>query len=502
MKNFFNRQFNLVFLLIILVELISFAGYLFPLINIFVFFALIILVLILSLYRLEYGLAILLTELFINSKGYLFFLTVDKTTISLRMAFWLVIISVWLGKTVVAWIKNKKLSIAFCKSNYYSYFITFFIFIIWGAVNGLIKHNQLDNLFFDFNAWLYFALIFPIYEILQQEKNIQLIGQAFIASITWVGLKTLFLLFVFSHNLIIAPFVLYGWIRNTGVGEITQIQNNFFRIFFQSHIFVLVAFFIFSMILVKLINDKTWQQNFKLFFINFLLLILSLTTILSSFSRSFWLGLIGGVLACWLIWLLIIKINFKQFLLFNCLWLLTAIFSISLVIIIVKFPYPTSVGNFNITNVFTDRVSQLTGKAGISSRWALLPKLWQKIVKAPILGQGFGATVTYQTSDPRILEYNPSGKYTTYAFEWGWLDVWLKLGLFGILAYLFLFVKIIFDNIKINSYFSLSLIVSLTVVMIVNISSPYINHPLGIGFLILAAVLTGLSLNTLSSRKF
>ena len=99
---------------------------------------------------------------------------------------------------------------------------------------------------------------------------------------------------------------------------------------------------------------------------------------------------------------------------------------------------------------------------------------------------GFGSVVTYRTNDPRILSSSPNGLYTTYAFEWGWLDVWLKLGFLGLLAYIILFLKIITDGLKINKSLSLSLTVGLLVLMAVNIFSPYINHPLGIGYLVMA----------------
>ncbi|MEK7203020.1 MAG: O-antigen ligase family protein [Patescibacteria group bacterium] len=482
MKNFFNHQFNLIFLLIVLVEIISFAGFLFPMVNVIAFFVLTILVLIIALYKPEYGLAILFAELFIGSKGYSFYFTFNGMTISLRIAFWLIIMSVWIGETIIAWIKNKKLSIAFCQSSYFFYFIILFIFIAWGLINGAINHNQLDNLFFDFNGWLYFLLIFPVYEVLQQEKNIQLIGKIFAASCIWLMIETLLLLFVFSHNLIIALFVLYSWIRNTGVGEITQIQSDFFRIFFQSHIFILISFFFASMIFVKLAINKTMRQNLN----NFVLIVLTLTTILISFSRSYWLGLAGGILICWLIWLLIIKIKFKQFLLINCWWLLATVISVILIIAIVKFPYPVApVNGFDAVNLFSDRAGKLTGEAGALSRWALLPKLWAEITKAPFLGKGFGATVTYQTKDPRVLELNPSGEYTTYAFEWGWLDIWLKLGLFGLLAYLAIIIKISIITLRNQNWLIASLIIGLLVIALVSISSPYSNHPLGIGYIIL-----------------
>ncbi|MDO9399093.1 MAG: O-antigen ligase family protein [bacterium] len=493
LKEFFNREFNLIFLLIILVELISFAGYFSFLVSAIAFFVLAILTLIVSFYRLEYGLAILLAELFIGSMGYLFSFSFNGTNISLRIILWLIVMSVWFGKMIFAWIKNKKLNIVFCKSSFFKYFVILFIFIVLGIVNGFINHNQFKNIFFDFNAWLYFLLIFPVYEVLQQEKNIKLIGQVFVASSIWLVLETLFLFFAFSHNLIIAPFTLYYWIRNTRIGEITMIAGGFPRIFLQSQIFVLTGFFFVSMILSRLIINKELRQNLKLVVINFVLLILFLTTILISFSRSFWLGLIGGVLICWLIWLLIIKIKFKQFLLINCWWLLVAIVSVILMIVIAKFPYPSSTNNFNAVDILSNRASQFTGEAGASSRWALLPKLWTKIIKEPIIGQGFGATVTYQTKDPRVLKINPSGEYTTYAFEWGWLDVWLKLGLFGLLAYLAIIAKISITSYKLmlrkQNWLIFGLTIGLLIITIVNLSSPYANHPLGIGFLVLTTAL-------------
>ncbi|MBU0880174.1 MAG: O-antigen ligase family protein [Patescibacteria group bacterium] len=520
MKEFFDRQFNLIFLLIVLIELISFAGHFFSLVNTIVFFVLAILVLIASFYKLEYGLAILLAELFIGSMGYLFSFSFHGINISLRIIIWLIVMLVWFSKITIFWIKNKKLSITFHKSSFFPYFIILFVFIVFGIINGFINHNQLKNIFFDFNSWLYFLLIFPIYEVLQQEKNIKLIGQVFIASSIWLIFETLFLFFAFSHNLIIAPFVLYYWIRNTRIGEITMISGGFPRIFLQSQIFVLVCFFFVSTLLAKLIINKELRQRLNFFIINLVLLILSLATILISFSRSFWLGLIGGVLICWIVWLLIIKIKFKQFLLINCWWLSVAISSILLIIMIAKFPYPTSTGNFDAVNLLSDRASQLAGEAGASSRWALLPKLWTAIAKSPIVGQGFGATVTYQSKDPRVLEIDPSGKYTTYAFEWGWLDVWLKLGIFGLLAYLAIIVKILIVSYKLmlqkQNWLIFSLAIGLLVIATVNLSSPYFNHPLGIGYLILTTALVdyfyqqkacyqvGLSPNTphLRGRKF
>jgi O-antigen ligase len=139
--------------------------------------------------------------------------------------------------------------------------------------------------------------------------------------------------------------------------------------------------------------------------------------------------------------------------------------------------------------LFSERATELD-EAAISSRWELLPKLWQKITEAPILGKGFGTTVTYQSRDPRQLASPGQGIYTTYTFEWGWFDIWLKLGFFGMLAYLALLIKFIaetFKNSKNNPSLFVGLGICLIVLAIVNFFTPYLNHPLGIGFILIAA---------------
>jgi O-antigen ligase len=280
------------------------------------------------------------------------------------------------------------------------------------------------------------------------------------------------------------------------VGEITQIQGGFYRVFFQSHIFVLIGFFVF----LTLLSNKIFNK--KLLTSYFLLLTL-LSVILISFSRSFWIGLIAGLL---LYGCMVVRLySWKALPRVGGILLICGIISICLIVAAVKFPYPKPIGGFSATDLLSERAGQITGEAGVSSRWSLLPELWNKIKQAPILGQGFGATVTYKSSDPRVLQYSAGGEYTTYAFEWGWLDIWLKLGIFGLLAYLLLIGRICYDglylmqkskiknqndNVKCKIY--LGLIIGLFAIVIVSIFSPYMNHPLGIGYLILTSAILNL----------
>lgn len=481
-----NKIFTNTFFLIILAELLSFLGYYYSSVNSLTFFVIVILVLVLSLYRLEYGLYVLLAELLVGSFGYLFYFTTGGSQVSIRVALWLIIMSVWLAQTIIKSIKIKKIELDFFRSAYSPYFLILFIFIGWSLISGLLNGNSLSNIFFDSNNWFYFLLIFPIFTVWQDNGRLEVIKPIFLAAISWLSAKTIILAYIFTHNFHGLDLEIYSWMRADRLGEITQTTAGFSRIFMQSHIYILIGFFILLFYLLKAVAR---DEKIKSLAIYFLPLTLFLSAIVISFSRSFWLGLGAGGLFVWLVALFKLKIKFKQFVIYNSIILFSIILSLALTVAVIKFPYPRAYGGFNPADLLSQRITQLANEAGASSRWQLLPPLWQKIKTAPILGRGLGTTVTYKTSDPRVLATSPDGLYTTYSFEWGWLDVWLKLGLLGLLAYLILFIKIIKDGLKINSSLSLSLIAGLVVLMAVNIFSPYINHPLGIGYLIIVAII-------------
>jgi O-antigen ligase len=223
---------------------------------------------------------------------------------------------------------------------------------------------------------------------------------------------------------------------------------------------------------------------------------LFLAVSLTSLSRSNWIGLAFGQLAVFAVYFLRSK-NLKAFFWPAACFFASFVLAVLLVGATVKFPFPAAMSNFNPSDL-AERAGETASEAGVASRWSLLPKLFEKIKAAPVLGGGFGSTVTYRSSDPRVLAANPSGEYTTYAFEWGWLDIWLKTGLFGALAYAALLFVI--ASAGIDSYLKAKAApsfaglvkifgsVGLAVLSAVSFFSPYLNHPLGIGIIMLAAL--------------
>ena len=295
--NLFGKTWQIALGSIIIAEFLSLCGYATPWINTLGFFVIVFLVLAASIYKLEWGFLAVITELLIGSKGYLFYFDFNEKTISIRIALWLIVMLVWFAQAVINAIKLKKIPLTFFKSSYFFYFLIFFFTIIFALINGQVHHNSLSNIFFDFNGWLYLALIFPAYDLLvaKKENIIPDLLQIFLAAIIWIVFKSLVLVFLFSHDIGDLIFVIYRWIRTTGVGEITLIQGGFYRIFFQSHIYLLIAFLFFLITLTKdSLLEKIKIKNFnkKQIFLVFYLIFTAIFSInLINFSRSNWLGL-------------------------------------------------------------------------------------------------------------------------------------------------------------------------------------------------------------------
>jgi len=510
LKSIINpEKISAILILILFAEIFSLFGYFIPALEPIIFGALIILTLALSVKDLKLGIFILLTELFIGSKGYLFFLDFSGKTVSIRVALFGVVMGVWVMKKIISLAKEKKLVINHQAFKENIDLLVFFALIAMGLLNGLYNQNGLGNIFYDFNGWLYFLIALPLLDTFKK-TDLKTIQNIFIASAISIAAKTFLFLYIFSHFSAWDIYPYYRWIRDTGVGEITLMPNGFYRIFFQSQIFALAGIFILlASLLPKLsavLSEKKagfLSATKSVFKENGLLLSIvcfPLSVILVSFSRSYFAGLAGGMAL--IILLVVFSFGWKMFLKIFPVLAAIGVGSLLIIFIVAKFPFPKAIADFNALSL-ADRATEISGEAGASSRWALLPPLWEKIKSAPIFGRGFGATVTYKSSDPRILETSPNGIYTTYAFEWGWLDIWLKIGLFGLFAYLILILRVTlqaFRSLKSQSaeyekykFINLGITIGLLSICGVSVFSPYMNHPLGIGYLILALTFMSLS---------
>ncbi|MBU2575699.1 O-antigen ligase family protein, partial [Patescibacteria group bacterium] len=344
-------------------------------------------------------------------------------------------------------------------------------------------------IFNDANNYFYFALIFPVYGVLRSRKIVERLHYVITAAILFLALKTIALFYIFSHEFFYLQDVLYSWLRATRLAEITNIDPNILlsRIFMQSQIWLVFLLFVYLALFFKS------KSRIAVFLV---LLTLPMSAIIISFSRSFWLAwIIAFLVFAGFYFVSRFKKGLKEFFIFIGLTCAVVLASVGLTLAVASFPIPKGVAS---ADLLRNRAARFTGEAAVSSRYSQIRPLLESIKNHPAIGSGFGTSVTYESQDPRVLKNNPDGKYTTTAFELGWLEVWLKLGLIGVLAYLYLLYKICkigyerinrIASVEIKKYALVGLCVGLIAVALTHGVSPYLNHPLGIGIVIISASL-------------
>ncbi len=441
--------------------------------------AILLITLALALYRLEWGIYIVLAELIIGSKGYLLSWPLGSWSVSLRLGLFLVVFLAYL-----IWLLRDR-KIKFFQTPLWKPYLALLLALGIAVGIGYLNHNDWQNIFLDWNGYLYLGLIFPLTQCLNKEK-LRAVWQVVWAGAMALIAKTLILLFIFSQIDYFGWLVqaVYKWVRDTGVGEITLMSNGFYRIFLQSHIYLIIVFFIVLAILLL----KKYRLIKKSYY---LMLALSLLIIFLGYSRSFWLGTAVILGLVFLAAIIILKLKWSKILSLLGILILAFIIDYGLILGLVNFPMP---GNDSISaaSLVSERTKDPTAEAAGSSRLELLKPLFSKIMDNPATGFGFGTTVTYPTKDPRALVNNPDGLYTTYAFEWGYLDLWLKLGLWGLLIYGWLIWSILkkgWQKFRAEKNpLVLGSLLGLAAILVIHFFTPYLNHPLGLGWLMLCGI--------------
>ena len=423
----------------------------------------------LSLYRLEYGLYLAFAELFTFSHGHLFSITINGFEVSARIAIFVGVMLAWL-------IRHIRGPFPSLPRPWRLLLAAIVIGLVTGAIN-----NPLLDVFKDGNAYGYLLYLLPVLSISWTALQKNQLLQVLTGSAAAVTTTTLSILYLFTHLPEPVMRAVYTFVRDTRLAELTRIAGDIFRIFLQAQFSVLILLFLFSAAVV--VFWKKRQEQAVIFFG----LAFAVSVMIISLSRSFWIGLIAGgivfVLASFSqrVW------TFKEAITFAPVKLLLLLTSLSILWITIAFPFPTPANVSVFGSILKERTTDVDDSA-ISSRWNLLPEMWTVIKQSPILGSGFGTKVAFESDDPRVRAVYPDGKWRTYSFEWGWLDAWLKMGVFGPIALFwvgFTLARGLFFNLKReNGWISLGLLCSLAALFATHVFSPYLNHPIGLGFLI------------------
>lgn len=415
-------------------------------------------VLLVSLRRVHYGLLMLVAEIFTSGNGHLLEWHGSSFTVSLRMGIFVAVMVAWL----VDVLRTRRMFVLLRESRVQAVLVML-VMIGWGFVNGMWVHGlPMSEVFADGNNWVYFFVLLPSVDLMLRADRAQWSGQ-------WTGLiqagvvflcAKMWLIFVLTAGAgsAVATY-LYHFVRQTSGGQIAPASYGMWRIYEWPELLLLpVLVYLVAQVLVQAREHAVRRRTV-------ITLGVVVATIVLTLFRSFWLGAIVG-LGCLALWY--VRTQFTAVAKTKGIVVALVVLSTLVIMGIGSTLAWIHGGAPSIQKeIFT------AGEPGVQNRVAQAGPMWKQITSAPVLGSGFGTAITYESTDLRV-----QGQLRTAALELGWLDMWMEMGIVGVLVFLACLV-IVFRGAE---PWAICAMISLCTVHLV---SPFLNHPVGFAAVLL-----------------
>ncbi len=468
-----------VFLLCMAAECLSFLGWLRPEIGAAALAVLAILAVAMALTDLRWLYALLMAEMIVGTHGRLFSAEIMGFPLSLRMALFAVLVLGW----IVHAARGCSRILHFRHANVSAPLLLLIAALALAATRGLAEGASFGAVFNDANGYA-FLLLIPIgLDLFAGREAFAWLTRSLVGAVAWLSVKSLLALYLFSHQFGFILKDIFDWQRVLRLGEITMLPGGAVRVFSASDVFLLPAVFIGTML--------AWEYGRRKIL---LWTALASAAFLLSLSRSFWLG--AAVASAFMLPVFVRKeiVPLRRIGGFFGTVLVTLALAGGALALTALFPFPERSTGAAAWSAYGGRLTDASD-AAVSSRWNQIEPLRAGIAKAPVLGSGFGATIRYRSDDPRVISLHPGGYVTTGAIEWQYLEIWLKTGLLGVLAVVWLWWRIglffwrtIGTARGTDRLLAAGLMLSFLAFIVANIFTPYVNHPLGWGFLALVII--------------
>ncbi|MBI1908090.1 O-antigen ligase family protein [Candidatus Uhrbacteria bacterium] len=437
---------------------------------------------------LVWGLVLAFAEIIAGGHGHLLAADIAGFPLSLRMA---VFAGVMLGYVWhVARRRVRPTFLVFRDTP----FLLLAIAVAIGTVHGMLANDPL-HAFDDMNGYFTLAYLLPLASVAWDNTTRRALLQGMFASVMWVALSTLAIVFLFTHLPGWMLHDVYAFVRDARIAEVTLLTGPdwfvgnllpdaspwYFRVFEPAHFFVLVLGLILVAARFLLWKGERMPHMARVAFT------LCVAAFIASLSRSFLIGAAAGLCAT----AVFVGVDAPRAIGRHLLRSLPLLFLVFLGAGVfwatVVFPFPS---HPNLQDAAFYRETESDDRdLAVSSRWNLLYPMFTAIMEHPVVGAGFGKEVTFISDDPRVRDINPSGEWTTYRFEWGYQDIWLKMGLLGLVAFVWYLVVLsrafYFSYLRHgHRWLVTGLYAGVIALFATHVFSPYLNHPIGLGFML------------------
>lgn len=338
------------------------------------------------------------------------------------------------------------------KNMFYIDVIVFFVMFSVAVANGIVHGYGIGNVIKSSQGYLYLLMYFPMSILINTKEKSKQAFRLFIncAVILAIVSLAIFVFFYFDHTMhetfspILTKFD-YGYIA---------LRGGLPAVFLKTSPLIAVAFVLLLLSFINLKSERTLIQLIKL-----LILFVGLV---STMSMGIWVATFAGV------FLTILSSKGK----YKVIGLVTIVIITSIAYYLLSGYIATSLTN----RLSTDDSSYIIK---LDQAYRLLES-WGKRV---FFGNGFGIKITFLTD---------LGSRTMINFELFWLQLLVNMGLIGFAVYIKIFIKSAYYTLKISKVICFkesmhlkSLIVGLIVLAIISSVNPFLNNPIGLGYLVI-----------------
>jgi len=381
--------------------------------------------------------------------------------LSIRTVLILVFLFLWIVFTLANKDKSYPLKIP---NRLFYILLPFGAFLLISSLTGLFNGHGIYYVIQDLIPFCFLILLLPAYYLFKDEKIKRYFIRLCIVFLIGSAIFSLITFFLFTSGVAQLHDPFYNWFRDIAMGKITHVTDFYYRIVIPGHLLITPMLL---MICALLMRDEKHHRMWRfLFFCGALVLALN-------FSRAYLLGFVVG--------LLILKYKHK----FHR-WIKTSLWSGAvLILLFISINIIASGGRSLGLEIVGIRIASFSApqvELSTATRMVLLDPIFRIIKQHPIIGSGLGATITYL--HPTTYE-----QITTHSFDWGYLEMWAELGIFGALYFLIIIGFLISELIKkirsISDYhdFYIGLLGGVIALLVINITTPALFHVLGIFYL-------------------
>lgn len=460
---FFHRQTWVFFGIYVLARVLSFTTFTSTFAQGTIVFCAVMTLGILFFKKPQWALSLILIELFLGGSGHLF----ELGGLAIRSVFLLVFSLLYIIYTLTK--KNKWHNFSIPHILFYT-IIGMCCYVVLTTTNGVLQGNTLVAALQDLVPFLFFALLPPMFHLMQDKKGQEFFLRLCVVSVFCTALFSLCNEILFSSGAAIIHDHYYSWFRDVLMGKVTNMYTGFFRIVLPEHIFAIVALIISTSLVMK--KEKHHVLWYGIILASSIILVLNL-------SRAYILGALIGLL----------PLYYRR----DLLRYIGIVFAVTITMILSFFVthFIASGGTSFGQTLFFDRAASILHpetEQSTYTRTTLLDPIQRKISQAPFFGSGLGSTIRFQPP-------NSSKIVTTRQFDWGYLEIIAELGFVGLGIFFFFLSSLLYTlvtHIKNTKEFHglyvgiLGVLVSL---LFIEIFTPIFTHVLGIFFLTLCCVL-------------